>query len=135
MLNQHLENFLHSIGDTELEEAIDDLCDKLIPESAQPLEDPHTILFLTIHGSKGLTKNTVVMPGLEEAWLPGDVQGIELEENERMFYVAITRAIDCVLITYPKHRGRNDPLNYITIGRSQTCPFVRKSGLQCYYHD
>lgn len=133
-LSQHLKAFLQCLGEPKQEDAISRLCDELIPDSAQPLEDPRAIFFLTIHGSKGLTKNTVVMPGLEEAWLPGNAQGNDLEERRRLFYVALTRATDRVLITYPLNRARGDPLNYPAPGRSQPCSFVRSSGLRCYYH-
>jgi DNA helicase II / ATP-dependent DNA helicase PcrA len=134
LLSQRLETFLQYLGKPEQEEAINHLCDELIPDSAQPPEDPRAIMFLTMHGSKGLTKNTVVMPGLEEAWLPGIAQGNDLEERRRLFYVALTRATDRVLITYPLRRARGDPLNYAAPGRSQPCSFVHKYGLRCYYH-
>lgn len=133
-LSQHLEAFLQRLAETKQEDAISRLCDELIPDSAQPSENPRAVLFLTMHGAKGLTKNTVVMPGLEEAWLPGNAQGNDLEERKRLFYVALTRATDRVLITYPLNRARGDPLNYPARGRSQPCTFVRSSGLQCYYH-
>ena len=76
-----------------------------------PPIDSKAIEFLTIHGAKGLTKNTVIMPGLEDSWLPGAYEGPELEEKQRLFYVAITRATDNVLITYPVKRSRGDQLN------------------------
>lgn len=133
-LRQCLEAFSQSLGEPDQEEAIGRLSDELIPDSAQPPEDPCAILFLTMHGSKGLTKNTVVMPGLEAAWLPGNAKDSALEEKRRLFYVALTRATDRVLITYPTRRARHDPLNYCTPGRGRACSFIRKCGLACYYH-
>jgi len=133
-LGQRIETFLQCLGEPEQEEAIDRLCDELIPDSVQPPEDPRAILFLTMHGSKGLTKNTVVTPGLEEAWLPGNAKDSDLEEKRRLFYVALTRATDRVLITYPRQRGRGDPLNYDTPGRGKICSFVGKCGVACLYH-
>jgi len=133
-LRQRLETFLQRCGEPEQEEAIDRLCDELIPNSAQPCEDPRAILFLTMHGSKGLTKHTVVMPGLEEAWLPGNAKDSDLAEKRRVFYVALTRATDRVLITFPTRRARGDPLNYEAPGRGQVCSFVRRSGTGCSYH-
>ncbi|MFH1446567.1 MAG: ATP-dependent helicase [Chloroflexota bacterium] len=134
-INQHLETFLQCLDETKQEEAISLLCDGLIPDSACSLEDPKSILFLTMHGSKGLTKNTIVMPGLEKAWLPGEAKDSDLEEKRRLFYVALTRATDHVLLTYPKHRARGDKLNYKTPGRGQVSSFVVIAGIGCSYHD
>ncbi len=132
---QRLEVYLGYVGKPEQEDVMNRICDELIPESAPPPEDPKAILFLTMHGAKGLTKKTVVMPGLEEAWLPGNVAGEDLEERKRMFYVALTRATDRVLITLPQRRGRGDPLNYPTPGLGRVSQFINASGIQCPYPD
>jgi superfamily I DNA/RNA helicase len=118
----------------EKEDMIVQSCNHLLPDTAPPAEDPHSILFLTMHGSKGLTKKNVVIPGLEAAWLPGISQGAELDERKRLFYVAITRATDSVLITVPHNRGRNDSLNFNAPGRGQPSAFIAEAGLQCTYH-
>jgi DNA helicase-2/ATP-dependent DNA helicase PcrA len=135
IIGQRLDVYLGYVGKPEQEDAMNRICDELIPESAPPLEDPKAILFLTMHGAKGLTKKTVVMPGLEEAWLPGNVAGEDLEEKKRMFYVALTRATDLVLATLPQRRGRGDPLNYPTPGLGKVSQFIIASGIQCPYHD
>ncbi|MCH8149306.1 MAG: hypothetical protein IH987_15205 [Planctomycetes bacterium] len=75
------------------------------------------------------------MPGLEDAWLPGQATGADLEERKRLFYVALTRATDKVLITYPRMRAPGDPLNYQTPGRRETCRFVTVSGVNPVYRD
>jgi len=133
-LRQRLDDFLLCLDVTEPEDAISNLCDFLIPYSAQPQEEPRSILFLTMHGSKGLTKKTVVMPGLEESWLPGNTNNNDLDEKKRLFYVAFTRATDRILITYPRQRARREPLNYNTPGRGQACSFVNKCGLKFLYY-
>lgn len=134
-LGGRLGEFISQIGDVDQEDAINDLCDQILPDSALPPDDPRSIQFLTMHGSKGLTKRVVVMPGLEDAWLPGDASGSELNERARLFYVALTRATDYVIITYPRTRARRDPLNYDTSGRGQVCRFVISSGLHDVYYD
>lgn len=134
-LAMRLFNFIASIGEVDQDNAIRNFCDLLLPETALPPEYPRAILFLTMHGSKGLTKNTVVMPGLEDAWLPGASLGEGLQENARRFYVALSRGTNLVQITYPKHRAKGDPLNYSIAGRRDVSRFVRESGIPDMYHE
>ena len=132
LVNQ-IDEFLTSLPEIDQETATSDLCDIAIPSTARPPVDPRAVLFLTMHGAKGLTKRTVVMPGLEDAWLPGTSEGASLEEKRRLFYVALTRATDQVLITYPANRARGDPMNYRAQGRSEACRFVAESGIPTRY--
>lgn len=60
---------------------------------------------MTIHGAKGLEFNTVFIIGCTDSNLPhfmssGTPQGIE--EERRLFYVAMTRAKKKLYLTYPK---------------------------------
>ncbi|MCH8877103.1 MAG: ATP-dependent helicase [Chloroflexi bacterium] len=122
------------IGEHDQDKSIDAACDHLLPETALPQENLGAVLFSTIHASKGLTKRTVVMPGLEDAWLPGDAHGEDEEERARLFYVAISRATHQVQITYPQNRARGDPLNYQINGRGEASRFVAQSGIREVYH-
>lgn len=124
-----------SLDDRDQEDAISDFCDAAIPSSALPPESLRSILFLTMHGTKGLTKHTVVMPGLEDAWLPGTASGPKLEERRRLFYVSLTRATDYVLFTYPKNRPPGDPMNFPYPGRSEVSRFVTEAGVITRYHE
>ena len=64
---------------------------------------------MTIHQSKGLEFENVYISGLEEGLFPS-IQTIydktKLEEERRLFYVAITRAIKKVTISYAEKRQR-----------------------------
>lgn len=124
-----IEDFIDHLESTDQDELINTFCDRALPEFALPAEDKRSVLFLTMHGSKGLTKKTVVLPGLEQAWLPGESLGADLEEKKRLFYVAITRTTDDLLITYPYFRARGDPLNYPIQGRGRVSQFVRHAGI------
>ncbi|MCR4902816.1 MAG: UvrD-helicase domain-containing protein [Butyrivibrio sp.] len=57
-------------------------------------EDKNIVKVMTIHTAKGLEFNTVFIPGLVEGQFPsGKLQNEDqLEEERRLFYVAITRA-------------------------------------------
>jgi DNA helicase-2/ATP-dependent DNA helicase PcrA len=124
-----------TIDEPEQDDPIAAVCDALLPDTATPPEDPRAVLFLTMHGSKGLTKKTVVLPGLEQSWLPGTASGEDLAERRRLFYVAITRATDRLLITVPRTRARNDSLNFSLPGRGEPSTFIADAGLQCTYHE
>ncbi len=130
-----LNPFLLTVDEPEQDDSIAAVCDALLPDTATPAADPRAVVFLTIHGSKGLTKKTVVLPGLEQAWLPGSASGEDLAERRRLFYVAITRATDRVLITFPRTRGRNDSLNFDAPGRGEASIFIADAGLPCVYHE
>jgi DNA helicase II / ATP-dependent DNA helicase PcrA len=117
------------------EDLIEATCDRILPETAQPRADPKYVQFLTMHGSKGLTRHCVAMPRLGHIWRPGADSDALSEEDRRLFYVAMTRATDHVLVTYPLHRGAKDPLFYQTAERGETCPFVVASGLRAVYHN
>ncbi len=74
-------------------------------------EDPETprnkINLMTIHYAKGLEFDNVFIVGLEEKLLPHllSVDLIEdIEEERRLLYVAITRAIERVFFSYARYR-------------------------------
>ena len=51
----------------------------------------NAVHILTYHGSKGLEFNTVILPGLQDGLVPHR-RSTDMEEERRMFYVAMTRA-------------------------------------------
>ncbi len=66
---------------------------------------------MTIHASKGLEFNSVFIVGLEEGLFPNanlKETELEMEEERRLFYVAITRAKENLYITYANSRRRNN---------------------------
>lgn len=78
-------------------------------------DDSETITLLTLHAAKGLEYPVVFITGLEEGLLPHqrafeDADG--LEEERRLFYVGITRAMDRLYLTYTFKRtmyGYSEP--------------------------
>src|SRR5262245_4415711 len=72
-------------------------------------EDADRVLLLTAHNAKGLEFKVVVVAGLEEGLFPhasAVEEPRELEEERRLFYVALTRAQDQVLLTAAAFRRR-----------------------------
>ncbi|WP_234572756.1 UvrD-helicase domain-containing protein [Rhodohalobacter sp. 614A] len=62
------------------------------------------IHLLTFHAAKGLEFPVVFIVGAEEGITPLDRDGIDIEEERRLFYVAMTRAEDELQITSSKER-------------------------------
>jgi DNA helicase-2/ATP-dependent DNA helicase PcrA len=68
-----------------------------------------TVSLMTIHSAKGLEFKNVFIVGLEENLFPSQMSltsRIDLEEERRLFYVAITRAEKKLTITYATSRYR-----------------------------
>ena len=71
--------------------------------------DSDSVYLMTIHLSKGLEFPVVFIVGLEEDLFPSALSlntRSELEEERRLFYVAITRAEQRVVLTYTLSRYR-----------------------------
>ena len=75
--------------------------------SSDGLADEKSLLITSIHRAKGLEWPLVVIPGLEDGSFPllQDVSmGESLEDERRLFYVAMTRAVEEVVFIYPPDR-------------------------------
>ena len=87
-------------------------------------KDPNadTVKVMTIHAAKGLEFSVVFIAGLEEMLFPNALSintREELEEERRLFYVALTRAKKRLWVTYANTRYRfgsliqNEPSRFI----------------------
>ena len=76
--------------------------------------DQNKITLMTIHAAKGLEFKSVFIVGMEEELFPSPfcTSERELEEERRLFYVAITRAEERCFISYSKSRFRNGKTNF-----------------------
>jgi DNA helicase-2/ATP-dependent DNA helicase PcrA len=70
-------------------------------------EEKNHVTMMTIHSSKGLEFPHVFLVGLEENLFPSQMalhSRTELEEERRLFYVALTRAMDSCTLSYASSR-------------------------------
>ena len=68
-------------------------------------EKRDAVILSTLHNTKGLEFNKVIITGLEEGVFPyGNKTGLEMEEERRLFYVGVTRARDSLFITSTQKR-------------------------------
>ncbi|MGC2405073.1 MAG: DNA helicase PcrA, partial [Candidatus Cybelea sp.] len=71
-------------------------------------EDASYVTLMTLHSAKGLEFPSVFLTGLEEGVFPHSrtlTEPAELEEERRLAYVGITRAIDRLFFTYASRRA------------------------------
>jgi DNA helicase-2/ATP-dependent DNA helicase PcrA len=79
----------------------------LLTNDDQQDENADTVKLMTIHSAKGLEFSCVFVCGLEEMLFPNAMSintREELEEERRLFYVAITRAKQRLWVTYANTR-------------------------------
>lgn len=78
------------------------------------------VTLMTVHAAKGLEFKVVFVVGMEEELFPSAFamdSPRELEEERRLFYVAITRAEERCFITYAKSRFKNGQVNFANPSR------------------
>lgn len=78
------------------------------------------VTLMTVHASKGLEYKHVFVVGMEEELFPSSRSlnsERDLEEERRLFYVAITRAKETCHISYAKSRFRNGKSNFCNPSR------------------
>ncbi len=94
----------------------------LLTDTDNDKENADSVKLMTIHAAKGLEFSCVFVGGLEETLFPSAMSintREELEEERRLFYVAITRAKKKLWLTYANARYRfgqlqqNEPSRFI----------------------
>lgn len=92
-------------------------------------DDTKRVTLMTIHASKGLEFQCIFVVGMEEDLFPSSMC-IEsprlLEEERRLFYVAMTRAKERLILTWARSRMR--------YGKTESCGpsrFLREIAPQC----
>lgn len=88
----------------------------LTDQDTEKEEDKNKITLMTIHSSKGLEFKNVFIVGLEENLFPSSHNGYltpkELEEERRLFYVALTRAEQNVWLSFARQRYKYGKLDF-----------------------
>lgn len=121
---ENVEELLTGIHDFVLqrkEEGIDftPIQDFLSEVSLQTDQDEHLsdhtsrVTLMTVHAAKGLEFKKIYIVGLEENLFPSQFSSsvTELEEERRLLYVAITRAMVECHLTYARQRFKNGSTN------------------------
>ena len=114
------ENFIRNNIDSE--NVVDEFLDNAALEAGdyQSKLDEDPVQLMTIHSAKGLEFPIVFLTGLEEGIFPNENRksGNDfLEEERRLCYVAITRAMKLLYITHANARYLHGSYNYLMPSR------------------
>jgi DNA helicase-2/ATP-dependent DNA helicase PcrA len=73
--------------------------------------DTEAVKLTTVHQAKGLEYDVVFVIGLADGQFPGrrSIEAGDVEEERRLFYVAVTRARNELYLSYPKVAARAGP--------------------------
>ena len=120
-LLSHIVEYVEEIPEARLENYLQEIA--LLSEIDNYDQSEERVTLMTIHAAKGLEFEFVLLPGLEEGLFPIGQTGSdeeELEEERRLFYVAVTRAKRVLTITNCERRYRFGELSYPTPSRFLT---------------
>ena len=120
-------NGIHELVDRRVEEGVDftpihDFMAEvaLLTDQDQNLKDEtRRVTLMTVHAAKGLEFPIVYIVGLEENLFPSQmcVRPAEIEEERRLLYVAITRAMERCHMSYARQRFRNGQTQFSSPSR------------------
>lgn len=91
------------------------LADASLMSSADESSKKNSVTLMTLHAAKGLEFPVVFIVGLEEGLFPSGRcidDGAELEEERRLMYVGMTRAMQRLFLTYAGSRYTFGSRNY-----------------------
>lgn len=92
----------------------------LTDQDREKPEEKDRVTLMTIHSAKGLEFKYVYIVGLEENLFPSSMNNFspkELEEERRLFYVALTRACNRVTLSYSLNRYKWGSLEHSSPSR------------------
>jgi DNA helicase-2/ATP-dependent DNA helicase PcrA len=104
------------ISEIKVENSIQDSTQQFMDEiilSLNQEDKDNDVKLMTIHQSKGLEFKIVFLIGLNEGIIPPfKINNKTLEEERRLFYVAITRAKERLFLMSSKQRNINGTTRY-----------------------
>ncbi len=93
----------------------------LVADVDSMVDDDERSLLMTIHSAKGLEFKNVYLVGMEDGLFPSYMSitegNVEIEEERRLAYVAITRAKESLTITAAKARMLHGETQYNAVSR------------------
>ncbi len=113
---ERLDELKALVGFAQRFEAMDDLLAQIVLLNGETSDrnvepDADAVRLTTVHQAKGLEYAVVFVIGLADGLFPGrrSIEAGDVEEERRLFYVAVTRARDELYLCFPKVNTRGGP--------------------------
>lgn len=87
----------------------------LMTDADEKVENPDTVTLMSVHSAKGLEFRSVFVVGLEENLFPSYMalsESNQVDEERRLFYVAITRAEEFLCLSFANSRYQYGQMRY-----------------------
>uniref|UniRef100_UPI0030DB299D 3'-5' exonuclease n=1 Tax=uncultured Marinobacter sp. TaxID=187379 RepID=UPI0030DB299D len=131
---ENLEELVNALADFEVEDELDPLAEFIAQaalDAGESQADSHedSVQLMTLHSAKGLEFPLVFLAGVEEGLFPHGMSLEEpgrMEEERRLAYVGITRAMKRLIITYAESRRLYGQEKFNALSR-----FVREIPSDC----
>ena len=114
--HERLDELQALVGFAQRFEDMDDLLGQIVLLNGETSDrhvepDTEAVKLTTVHQAKGLEYAVVFVIGLADGLFPGrrSIEAGDVEEERRLFYVAVTRARDELYLCYPKVNSRGGP--------------------------
>lgn len=111
---ERIDNLAVLINNAEPYEKLEDfLADAALLSSADESSKKNSVTLMTLHAAKGLEFPVVFLVGMEDGLFPSSrsMEETDVEEERRLAYVGMTRAMENLFLTYAQSRfsfgGRN----------------------------
>ena len=103
-----LENLASAYGAMNPQEALDSFTTEINLLTPSDAYDPRAdaVPLMTFHMAKGLEFKVVFIAGFEQGLVPYTIkkEGADIEEERRLFYVGMTRAMDDLFLIHARKR-------------------------------
>ncbi|MCK0105820.1 DNA helicase II [Marinobacter sp. S0848L] len=131
---ENLEELVNALSDYEVEDGVDPLAEFLAQAAldageSQAEDHEDSVQLMTLHSAKGLEFPLVFLAGVEEGLFPHSMSLEEpgrMEEERRLAYVGITRAMKKLVLTYAESRRLYGQEKFHALSR-----FVREIPADC----
>jgi len=111
---ENIEELINAASDQPLsQEGLLDFLDTIMLDQSKQRNErsADAVTLITMHNTKGLEFPVVIVTGLEQGLFPrNDEEGDDIEEQRRLFYVAVTRTKDVLHLTACRWRKMHGKL-------------------------